>query len=747
MVELMREGWLWRVNKEGGTVMSTNTQDGKEKRGWRKSSILIIALLLVAMLGPSPSATLAVSPRLVPLYSWYDGERKDNFATTDPNWSGQPGDRKGNYSFVRIEGLVFNPDLPQPSGTIPLYSWYSPSRQDNFTTTQYSPEVGQLPPDYGIARKEGYIHDAPRRGTLPLVSWYNGASGYEDNFATTDPRWSGSVGREQAGYTLFRTEGYLTPMPDDQAQQPDLPEAFGYGSMKVEGAAARGQRPLLVVLAEYNGNTFRPPHTRAYYDQLIFGKTDPSIVRYFNQNSGSAFNWTSAGAGVFGPVAIRPGLDSAQLRTEAIRLAGAAGWQADPLDTNRDGQVTSSELGVVFISAAPSPADGGQTGFGNPSCVTPIGSSVQVCAEVSGVGEGVGFATLAHELSHLLGTVDLYGADFRMNANLTLMDATQIGVEDYMGIYHLDPWHKIQLGWIKPRIRPLTYPGSCVQLDAPQTFTGNREPLILYDPQRGRNEYFIIEHRSAADGAYDSELNGHARGIAIWYVRTDASFNAVLLPARINPGSDGTLESVPAGDDSIVGGEIIAGANDRLDSTKADTDVYEWDAAVWVVGSPPDVFEPGFRGQSTLWDQSHGRFRLKWYDTTDIGIRLRTGAPVGHPSSMDVEWDSGTLIPVRIDDVRNKPLPGGLFTAQGSFGVEPGSLGARIIGASRSYDLQIVRWSCDSLTLRVPDNVPPGDYQLVIDAGTTGAAASNSIPVTVHSLGWHVYLPFISRGG
>lgn len=185
-----------------------------------------------------------------PLYNWYHEATQDNFLTSDPRWASDPRAlvydssgrylapprRQGGAGMYRLEGYVFNPHAPQPEGTVPLWSWFSSARGDNFATTD--PRWGgsarsvrwegehlaaQRSQDgYTQYRLEGYIYD-PRRprppNTRPLFSWFSPDRG--DNFHTTDPVWSipdadirivgenlqTSVTRD--GYRLYRLEGYV----------------------------------------------------------------------------------------------------------------------------------------------------------------------------------------------------------------------------------------------------------------------------------------------------------------------------------------------------------------------------------------------------------------------------------------------------------------------------------------------------------------------------------------------------------
>jgi len=131
--------------------------------------------------------------KTIPLYNWYNESRGDNFLSSAPVWASQPlGGVKasttghlnplrwqGGYRMYRHEGYVFSPKEARPAGTVPLFSWYHP--------------------------------------------------GSEDNFATTDPRWSTDPSRlvfsgdtivggpVQNGYTMYRLEGYVY---DPHAPQP-----------------------------------------------------------------------------------------------------------------------------------------------------------------------------------------------------------------------------------------------------------------------------------------------------------------------------------------------------------------------------------------------------------------------------------------------------------------------------------------------------------------------------------------------
>lgn len=102
------------------------------------------------------------------------------------------------------EGRIFNPERLKPLDTIPLVSWYSPSRNDHLTTSDFRFTFDPwgnarrlIPPDYQFQRVVGYLYspyiplsELRRRfgGTvLPLWSWYSPSR--KDFFTTADPNW------------------------------------------------------------------------------------------------------------------------------------------------------------------------------------------------------------------------------------------------------------------------------------------------------------------------------------------------------------------------------------------------------------------------------------------------------------------------------------------------------------------------------------------------------------------------------
>lgn len=98
-----------------------------------------------------------------------------------------------------------------------------------------------------------------------------------------------------------------------------------------------------------------------------------------------------------------------------------------------------------------------------------------------------------------------------------------------MKIVHLDPWQKMQLGWCEPRILSIHSGGletiPAVQMGRPDA------PVLLYDPSRGSNEFFLLEYRTADSpngSGYDSDVAGN--GLVVWHIRQDGNHHLLLLP-------------------------------------------------------------------------------------------------------------------------------------------------------------------------------------------------------------------------
>jgi M6 family metalloprotease-like protein len=685
---------------------------------------VVASLALLALVAVFPGRAEAENG-LVPLYGWYASGLGDNFATTDPAWAGVlSGERRGAYGFDRMIGQIFDPRKPQPPNTRRLYRWFSLSRGDMFTTTD--PAWAGVPgdtrlPDYEFVRMEGYVHTTGRAGTRPLSSWYDAAR--EDNFLTSEAEWSGPVGSTRGGYTLFRTEGFVVNPPGGA-----YPE-FGYETVTAKRTSsfanprpARGTRPLLVVRLSYRDTSVS--HLRSSFEALFRGgpvgspPVYPNVVGYFRENSYGQFTWSVAsilsvlypGTRAQAAAAGNPSIGATVVSRAAGRGFDFCAYDRGFRGGDPDGKVTSDELGVIWLGAA-APGEGwGQTvGATSPAGVRvscPGGGSVGVYANTSGVPESAGLSLVAHELMHQLGAdtgFDIYGACFCMSTQMSLMGVSYAGDDDRT--FHLDPWTKIQLGWIKPRVYSITNARTSLAL-RPAHGVSPPEPVLLYDPSSGRlgtREYYLLEHRTRVPSTYDANLADVRGGVAAWYVQTIVSGSLAIAFNLYSPGQYLTN---------------------------------------WIVGSPPDLGPwVGLQGQGTLWRPGHNLSSwstlcgscLRWLDGTDAKIRFRTAAQTG--AGIDVEWKPSTETAppsTRIDELRGaSAAPGGTFVLGGDFGTAPDSKSVYLLRKATRVRLAVLAWRAGRVTVRVPADTRPGSYDVVVYTDAGRSLASNRMPFTV----------------
>jgi M6 family metalloprotease-like protein len=455
-------------------------------------------------------------------------------------------------------------------------------------------------------------------------------------------------------------------------------------------------KPVLLLLVQYSDVRFQARHTPAFYRNLLFGPSFPNVAGFFAENSGGLFRIREAGILTVtmpddpstteneslancGPWA-RDAAGNATCpgslrgdgwdRAQAVLQASRAGFDFKAYDANNDGNVSDDELMVVLVLASATDNCGALRGYAPwPLEVGRTGRRVSFQVFSAGAfGENADFATVAHEMSHSLGTIDLYGPwndrFITMNPNATLMGGTCNGVDRRWSV-NLEAWHRIQLGWVRPRVHALTQGGACFWLDSANRLgaspSPNRAPILLWDPARGPNEFFLVEHRRQSR-AEQPEGNGVApssrydadtadTGVAVWWVRHGGDAAATAQPIIIERGAAATsrLVTTPAlrTDDVTVDADMNGlpdfvswGWNNRLETSQAVVtvgsgrarrqirpDLVASGAAVWVAAPRQNgtVWETGPMGMSQYFKRQHGQFRLIWPGGRDSGFRIRLG--------------------------------------------------------------------------------------------------------------------------
>ncbi|MBA4387069.1 MAG: hypothetical protein C0404_03750 [Verrucomicrobia bacterium] len=314
-----------------------------------------------------------------------------------------------------------------------------------------------------------------------------------------------------AGHAVGLVAALVAVLSCPMAGRADPPTAadFGYGRVTLPAS-----RPLLVVLANFTNSPMVTNTT--YWDNYYFGAgsaTSPSVRVFFEENSNGKFTWDRAGVLLVSlPHSARPSVVS----NDNVSYANIIKTAVETNNFNWDGYANGHEpmsekdLSITIVCND----GGGAERYAGP--VTPTNCTHGWSGWVAQTGDSLdraGFSTRCHELSHTLGAIDLYGADAcgdSLNNGLTLMGGS-------WGYFHLDPWHKMQFGWDNPRIRSLTAGG--LETVPAAAMRNDWAPLLLYHPERGTQEFFMVEYRAATN--CDQSVIGE--GMVIWHAQHDAS--------------------------------------------------------------------------------------------------------------------------------------------------------------------------------------------------------------------------------
>lgn len=590
--------------------------------------------------------------------------------------------------------------------------------------------------------------------------------------------------------------GPEAPLPAPaEAQSADV---FGQGVLTVEGRPARGVRQALVVLMEFRDERFDSAHTADFYRRFVSGTSFPNVSDYYREQSRGRFTVSARVVGPFthpdlegtradesllncatrrkwgGACPARPDTTGSwydgnwmRVLTTSIRVAAdSGGVDFAAYDLDADGRVGPDELVVVMVGAEPPGTrfrEAGATRSAWPrACVSVPGQDVEVCTRssegvrgMSSFGEAVDLDTFLHELTHTLGAVDLYGSGFRMNSGLTLMASTIGGPEDQRGAYHLDPWHKMALGWTTPRIRSVRSGraggvGSglasrdgeaCVGLrgvrpGAPPT-EGAGRAVLLHDSVRtvsGPREFYLLEARHRA--GYDANV-ADTSGVALWYVQLGDDRTPRFLPSRIAPGPDGKLQTQPAAADTVIRNSVRPGPDGILQTAPAGDDIRSTDALDFVVGpdAPGGPTAYAARGRGGLWREADGIADLRWLDGSAVGVSFRVvDASAGEPHRYTVDLAPRTL---EITPPKGRPTVrrGDPLYLHGHLGAPAGRV-VRIWPADRESTrrnrevMDVESWSCDEVRVRVPTSLRTGVH-LVEVRDTMLGISSGRIEVDV----------------
>jgi hypothetical protein len=217
----------------------------------------------------------------------------------------------------------------------------------------------------------------------------------------------------------------------------------------------------------------------------------------------------------------------------------------------------------------------------------------------------------AHELFHTLGAIDLYGpwhGCLSMNEGLSLMTSTNTAPQTEYSLA-IDAWHKVWVGWTEPRVVAIGRPGSA-ELAAdhvPISAEAERKrPILIYDPRRGKSEFFLLEYRTPNPLGYDR--NTVTSGLIIWHIayRPD--------------------------------GQLLARKSERPDCHGE----FPMIRAVFVRGAPD--FQ---QGVSKAYTSANSDIVLRWLDGKDTGMRVTVTPHKSTDPLLSVSWSTSTVVKSR----------------------------------------------------------------------------------------------------
>ena len=604
-----------------GTVTSWQTQDGP--------------FTVEHLAGRNPSGELLVffwSPQAdwqVVNVSRITGQR---IASDLTSWQTQDGD-------VNVEHLAG----VSPMGELLTFYWTPQTdwRVVNITRIAGGGRVAGAPTVYQLADGDENVEVLGVRsssGALLLYWWKPSRD------------WQAVNLSDLTGFTISAPpQGWVTPDGDSTVEHFAAPDTnghllvfFNYTPARLltdqlsepfqSLQRARVPRRMISILWDWHDPS-SPASTRGEVEAALFGATD-SVRDYFLENSRNYF--TIENAAVLGWYdADKPFTyyacpsqgfaDDEYFRslgcppegfmrdtgwvtghvekwTEAIRKA-AMDFDFAAFDFNGDGVLGVDELGIAIVIPSNDPFGTVRQPFGREEPLEALvvdGVRVDVITEFYiGTPPNRGRGLVAHELSHLfLGAPDMYFGFNNPSAagDFSLMDRTYKTT-------HLDPFHKLKLGWVRPKIISRTGQYSLGNVET------HHDVWILLDPAHGDKEYFIIENRWRGD-SYDREMADDG-GLAVWHIIEDPAVYGTVPPPRSVDQAD--WDGVSPDDWGRRTIRMI-----RPVPTSSDDSHALWDGAQ--PGTDYDLLSEGA-------DPSHAE--LRWADGTPSGFNVRSISAAG----------------------------------------------------------------------------------------------------------------------
>ncbi|WP_157518348.1 COG1470 family protein [Herbidospora mongoliensis] len=266
--------------------------------------------------------------------------------------------------------------------------------------------------------------------------------------------------------------------------------------------------PLLIVYATFNdqANTTEQGIEDRFFSHTTFGTVTnyffdnglatiiPVVETFGEQNNGVVV----VDLGASGPAIAQ---DAAERRRRMMDLA-------DPFvdfaryDTDRNGSIGDSELAVFTIfTSRPGTDYCGQTrGVAQGREL----DGKRVAFLTADAGTATNRMTLVHELAH-----QVYDLDDHYGFGVGSLDVAGPTCVQREVWFEANVWHRMHLGGQKPIV---AVKDGYVDLSA----SSIGQAYLLYDPEKGTDDYFLVEARDPAPGTYDQDASDS--GLVVWRI-------------------------------------------------------------------------------------------------------------------------------------------------------------------------------------------------------------------------------------
>lgn len=474
-------------------------------------------------------------------------------------------------------------------------------------------------------------------------------------------------------------------------------------------------RPLLVVYMQYTDVTFPAAMDAGVVAGRFFGPF-PSVAGYFANDSFGKLVLTPAaetessnnGANNDGVVSISIAMTKANFmaQTEPVRNKQVL-QAADPFvnfaafDANSDGSLTDIEIVIATLEADPDPA--GATGCGATRGVDPVsldGKNMNVSVAMD--GSDTNLMTIIHEIGHVTFHMrDLYG--FGVGSFDISGPTCGYGDNTY---FRTSAWQKMHLDWIDPIVVVKDGYYNVTRADT------SGQAYILYDPNKGTNDYFMVENRVQTPNTYDA--NASDTGLVIWRI-DDAQYNSgndAIRPIDIMR-PDGT--TTPGCSGGCYGGSSIDAWNPADSNTPQRTMGRTWrdgtasNVAVRAICRAGDVVRA-------------------YFDVRGSGILVDATTATCLPTEIDVTPDEANPVSFTV-----------MNTGEGSdtFNFSVTSLPASWTSTTQSQTLGAATGSTANVLVSVPADAPVGTftvkaYGVSNSDGTVNSDSEFKLRVVLH---------------